>query len=72
LIVAPLNPFAENSSNAASRICARRSNSSTIAPLLDQTFNDHMLHLIERLIKYRERRVVRWLGGARSCLHAGG
>jgi hypothetical protein len=29
LIVAPLNPFAENSSNAASNICARRSTSST-------------------------------------------
>src|SRR5215213_7801538 len=33
LIIAPLKPFAENSSKAASKICARLSNSSAKTPL---------------------------------------
>jgi hypothetical protein len=32
LIVAPLNPFSENSSKAACKICSRRSNSSAKIP----------------------------------------
>src|SRR4028119_1231492 len=54
LIVAPLKPFSENSSNAASKICPRRSDSSAKSLLLDRTFNTRRIPLIEHLVKYLE------------------
>src|SRR5918995_2457908 len=54
LIVAPLKPFSENSSNAASKICPRRSDSSAKGLLLDRTFNTRRIFSIEHLVKCLE------------------
>jgi hypothetical protein len=50
LIVAPLKPFAENSSNAALQYLPRRSDSQPNL-FLDRTFNSDRIFLIERSVK---------------------